>query len=83
LRRGIRRQSGLRKVGLVFGQVAKRAGATRKALRLYEDAGIVAAPRRTSAGYRLYGTETSDVLAFVHVERFRAGTLVESSMGRR
>ena len=51
--------------GLLIGQVAKRTGATRKALRLYEDAGILAAPRRTSSGYRLYGTETLDVLAFV------------------
>ena len=51
--------------GLLIGQVAKRTGATRKALRLYEDAGILAAPRRTSSGYRLYGTETLDMLAFV------------------
>jgi MerR family regulatory protein len=53
------------KNGLLIGEVAKRTGATRKALRLYEDAGILAAPRRTSSGYRLYGTETLDVLAFV------------------
>ena len=51
--------------GLLIGEVAKRTGATRKALRLYEEAGILAAPRRTSAGYRIYAMETLDLLAFV------------------
>jgi DNA-binding transcriptional MerR regulator len=51
--------------GLLIGEVAKRTGATRKALRLYEDAGFLAAPRRTDSGYRLYGTDTLDVLVFV------------------
>jgi DNA-binding transcriptional MerR regulator len=41
--------------GLLIGEVAKRTGATRKALRLYEEAGILAAPRRAIAGYRIYG----------------------------
>jgi len=43
--------------GLLIGEVAKRSGASRKALRLYEAAGILPAPRRTTAGYRVY-TET-------------------------
>lgn len=43
--------------GLLIGEVAKRSGASRKALRLYEAAGILPAPRRTAAGYRVY-TET-------------------------
>jgi DNA-binding transcriptional MerR regulator len=51
--------------GLLIGEVAKRAGTTRKALRLYEAAGILVAPRRTTSGYRVYGPDTLDLLAFV------------------
>jgi MerR family transcriptional regulator, copper efflux regulator len=51
--------------GLLIGEVANRTGATRKALRLYEEAGILAAPRRTISGYRIYAMETLDLLAFV------------------
>ena len=40
--------------GLLIGEVAKRSGASRKALRLYEEAGILPSPRRTwSRGARL------------------------------
>src|SRR6266545_4048579 len=53
------------KDGLLIGEVAKHTGATRKALRLYEEAGILAAPRRTTSGYRVYGPDTLDLLAFV------------------
>jgi DNA-binding transcriptional MerR regulator len=51
--------------GLLIGQVAKLSGATRKALRPYEEADILTAPPRTAAGYRVYGAETLGVLAFV------------------
>ena len=51
--------------GLLIGEVAKRTGATRKALRLYEETGILAAPRRTTSGYRVSGLDTLDLLAFV------------------
>jgi DNA-binding transcriptional MerR regulator len=40
--------------GLLIGEVAKRSGVSRKALRLYEATGILPAPRRTAAGYRVY-----------------------------
>jgi DNA-binding transcriptional MerR regulator len=52
--------------GLLIGEVAKRTGATRKALRLYEEASILAAPRRTIACYRVYGPDRLELLAFVH-----------------
>ncbi len=51
--------------GLLIGEVASRSGVSRKALRLYESAGILAAPRRTPAGYRVYGPETLATLVFV------------------
>ena len=51
--------------GLLIGEVAKRSGASRKALRLYEAAGILPAARRTSSGYRVFDNEALDLLAFV------------------
>lgn len=51
--------------GLLIGEVAARSGVSRKALRLYETAGILPSPRRTAAGYRVYGQDTLALLAFV------------------
>jgi DNA-binding transcriptional MerR regulator len=51
--------------GLLIGEVASRSGVSRKALRLYERAGILPSSRRTTAGYRVYGAETLSTLAFV------------------
>ena len=51
--------------GLLIGEVAKRSGASRKALRLYEATGILPSPRRTPSGYRLYDSAALDLLAFV------------------
>ena len=51
--------------GLLIGEVAKRSGASRKALRLYEAAGILPAARRTSSGYRVFDNDALDLLAFV------------------
>ncbi len=51
--------------GLLIGEVAARSGVSRKALRLYEKAGILPPARRTEAGYRVYGQETLGTLAFV------------------
>src|SRR5438552_19021157 len=50
---------------LLIGEVARRSGASRKALRLYEAAGILPELRRTPSGYRVYDSETLGVLAFV------------------
>jgi len=51
--------------GLLIGEVARRSGASRKALRLYEAAGILSTPRRTPSGYRVYSSEALALLAFV------------------
>jgi len=62
--------------GLLIGEVAKRSGASRKALRLYEAAGILPAPRRTQSGYRVYG-KALDLLAFVRQAQRLGFTLDE------
>jgi hypothetical protein len=51
--------------GLLIGEVASRSGVSRKALRLYEETGILPAPGRTEAGYRIYGPETLPLLAVI------------------
>ena len=51
--------------GPLIGEVAAKTGVSRKALRLYEKAGILLPARRTGSGYRMYGPETLTVLAFV------------------
>jgi DNA-binding transcriptional MerR regulator len=42
---------------LTVVEVTRRTGLSRKALRVYEEAGIVVPAGRTAAGYRLYGAE--------------------------
>jgi MerR family redox-sensitive transcriptional activator SoxR len=56
---------------MTIGEVAKRTGLRTSALRYYEDAGVLPAPRRVN-GRRLYGEESVRV---VEVLRFaqRAG----------
>lgn len=51
--------------GLLIGEVATKSGVSRKALRLYERAGILPPTRRTASGYRVYGQETLALLTFV------------------
>jgi MerR family transcriptional regulator, copper efflux regulator len=63
--------------GLLIGEVAKQSGTSRKALRLYEAAGILAPPRRTASGYRVYGADTLPLLAFVRQAQRLGFTLGE------
>ena len=63
--------------GLLIGEVAKRSGASRKALRLYEAAGILPAARRTSSGYRVFDNDALDLLAFVRQAQRLGFTLDE------
>src|SRR2546428_12968398 len=61
---------------LFIGELAARGGTTRKAVRLYETAGILPAPRRTASGYRVYDAEALRLLGFVRQAqrlRFRLG----------
>jgi MerR family transcriptional regulator, copper efflux regulator len=63
--------------GLLIGEVARRSGASRKALRLYETAGILPPSRRTLSGYRLYTAESLAVLSFLTQARRLGFTLGE------
>jgi len=51
--------------GLRIGEISRRSGLSRKALRLYESNGILPVPRRSAARYRMYGPETLEILTFV------------------
>jgi DNA-binding transcriptional MerR regulator len=62
---------------LKIGQVAARAGVTRKAIRFYEAAGVLPAPARGPNGYRLYQDEAVDVLEFVRQAARLGLTLAE------
>ncbi len=55
--------------GLTIGQAARAAGVTRKAIRVYEDKGLVAPAARTASGYRLFDPAEVDTLAFIRRAR--------------
>ena len=63
--------------GLLIGEVARRSGASRKALRIYETAGILSPSRRTPSGYRLYTADSLSVLSFLRQARRLGFTLGE------
>jgi len=63
--------------GLLIGEVSRRSGASRRALRLYEAAGILPASRRTVAGYRVYDAKTLALLVFVRQAQRLGFTLDE------
>ncbi|RNF28762.1 MerR family transcriptional regulator [Massilia aurea] len=49
-----------------IGDAARASGVTAKMIRHYESIGLVKAPRRTEAGYRLYSEQDVRVLQFIH-----------------
>src|SRR5918999_4489198 len=50
---------------LKIGEVSKRSGIGVEALRFYEKSGLLERPSRTYSGYRVYGEEVLDRLAFI------------------
>ena len=50
---------------LKIGEVSKRSGVGVEALRFYEKGGLLDRPSRTFGGYRVYGEEVLDRLAFI------------------
>ncbi|XVV06644.1 heavy metal-responsive transcriptional regulator [Actinosynnema sp. CA-248983] len=54
---------------MTVGQVAKAAGLTRRAVRLYEERGLLPAAERTAAGYRRYTRNDIDTLTFIRRAR--------------
>ena len=67
----------VRRQGLLIGEVAARSGLSRKAIRLYENVGILTPPTRTEAGYRVYQDGVLLVLRFLTVARRLGFTLAE------
>ena len=50
---------------LKIGDVSKRSGIGVEALRFYEKSGLLDRPSRTYSGYRVYGEEVLERLAFI------------------
>lgn len=60
-----------------IGELAQRAGVTTKALRFYEQAGLLPAPARTAVGYRDYDEAVLARLRFVRAAQAAGLTLAE------
>lgn len=60
-----------------IGELAERAGTTTKALRFYEQAGLLPAPDRTPSGYRDYDETALERLRFVKAAQAAGLTLAE------
>jgi len=62
-----------------IGELATRSGLTPDALRYYERIGLVARPRRTSGGFRVYPAATLERLRFIRQAQMVGLTLQEIS----
>lgn len=62
---------------LKIGEVAKQTGIGIETLRFYERSGLLDAPVRTEAGYRLYGTDALATLEFIKRAQMLGFTLTE------
>lgn len=60
-----------------IGQVAEKIGVSTKAIRFYEDAGILPAADRADNGYRVYQQPTVDRLRFIKEAQSAGLTLSE------
>lgn len=62
---------------LKIGEVAKQTGIGIETLRFYERSGLLDAPVRTEAGYRLYGADALTTLEFIKRAQVLGFTLTE------
>ena len=63
---------------LTVAEVGRRTGLTRKALRLYEEMGLVEPVSRTDAGYRLYDDEALRRIELVNRAKVLGLSLAEA-----
>lgn len=52
-----------------ISDVAKKTGLTSKAIRFYEEKGLITAPMRTDNGYRCYSAQHIDELTLLRQAR--------------
>lgn len=64
-------------VAMRIGELAEATGTTTKALRFYEETGLLPSPERTGAGYRNYPTEIISRLAFIRRSQSAGLTLAQ------
>jgi MerR family copper efflux transcriptional regulator len=62
---------------MLIGELARKAGISAKAIRYYEQIGVLAPPDRTSSGYRDYDHSAVGRLAFVRAAQAAGLTLGE------
>ncbi|MBT2400496.1 heavy metal-responsive transcriptional regulator [Streptomyces sp. ISL-100] len=60
-----------------IGTLAAEAGVSTKAIRFYEEAGLMPAPPRTPGGYRDYPPQAADRLSFIRNAQAAGLTLAE------
>lgn len=60
-----------------IGELAEQAGVSPKAVRYYEDIGLIPAPPRTASHYRDYGSDTISRLGFIRAAQSVGLTLGE------
>lgn len=60
---------------MTIGQLSERAGCNIETIRYYEHIGLLAKPRRSAGGHRLYGADAVSRLAFVRRARELGFTL--------
>jgi DNA-binding transcriptional MerR regulator len=60
-----------------IGELARQSGVPATALRYYEQLGLLPEPNRTESGYRMYGEDAVDRLAFIRAAQAVGLTLAE------
>ncbi len=60
-----------------IGQLARESGLSTKAIRYYEDIGILPSPERAANGYRIYDDAAVDRIAFIRDAQSAGMSLVE------
>lgn len=63
-----------------IGQLAERTGVSTKAIRYYEDIGVLPEPEREANGYRTYSSAVADRISFIQDAQTAGLSLLEIQM---